>query len=73
MPSTLASIHVPTLSIARTDDRDFPVEDSRSTAARILGATFVELPGNVHFPWVGEQEAILDEVERFVVGLEDRG
>jgi pimeloyl-ACP methyl ester carboxylesterase len=67
----LASIHVPTLSIARTDDRDFPVEDSRSTAARILGATFVELPGNVHFPWVGDQDAILDEVERFVVGAEE--
>ena len=68
---TLASIHVPTLSIARTDDRDFPVEDSKDTAARIVGATFVELPGNVHFPWVGEQDAILDEVERFVVGAEE--
>jgi pimeloyl-ACP methyl ester carboxylesterase/class 3 adenylate cyclase len=67
----LASIHVPTLSIARTDDRDFPVEDSRNTAARILGARFVELPGNVHFPWVGEQDAILDEIERFVVGAEE--
>jgi len=66
---TLDSIHVPTLSIARTGDRDFPVEDSRDTAARIVGARFVELPGIVHFPWVGEQDAILDEVERFVLGL----
>jgi class 3 adenylate cyclase len=45
------------------------VDDSRDTAERIVGARFVELPGNVHFPWVGAQDAILDEVERFVVGL----
>ena len=65
----LASIHVPTLVIARTDDLDFPVADSRDTASRIVGATFTELPGIVHFPWVGDQDAILDQVERFVAGL----
>jgi class 3 adenylate cyclase len=65
----LASIHVPTLVIARRGDLDFPIEESRRTAERILGATFVELEGNVHFPWVGPQDDILDEVERFVVQL----
>ncbi|MEX1264960.1 MAG: adenylate/guanylate cyclase domain-containing protein [Actinomycetota bacterium] len=65
----LASIHVPTLVIARTGDLDFPIEESRRTAERIVGATFVELPGGVHFPWVGPQDDILDEVERFVVEL----
>ena len=65
----LASIHVPTLAIARTGDLDFPIEESRRTAERIVGATFVELEGNVHFPWVGAQDDILDEVERFVVQL----
>ena len=29
----------------------------------------MELPGSVHFPWVGPQDDILDEVERFVVEL----
>ena len=67
----LASIHVPTLVIARTDDRDFPVEDSRHTAERIVGAAFVELPGDEHFPWVGAQDDILDEIERFVAELEE--
>jgi class 3 adenylate cyclase len=62
----LGSIHVPTLAIARTDDLDFPVEESRRTAERIVGSTFVELPGNEHFPWVGPQDDILDSVERFV-------
>jgi class 3 adenylate cyclase len=65
----LASIHVPTLAIARVGDLDFPIEESRRTAERIVGATFVELEGNVHFPWVGAQDDILVEVERFVVQL----
>ena len=65
----LGSIHVPTLAIARADDRDFPVADSRRTAERIVGSTFVELPGIEHFPWVGAQDDILDAIERFVTEL----
>jgi hypothetical protein len=34
------------------------------------GAKFVEMPGNAHLPWVGDQNAILKEVEDFVRGLE---
>jgi pimeloyl-ACP methyl ester carboxylesterase len=67
----LSSIHVPTLMIARKEDLDFQIDQVRETAARIVGATFVELPGNVHAPWVGDDAAILDEVERFVVALGD--
>ena len=67
----LGSIHVPTLVIARTDDRDFPVADSRRSAERIVGSTFVELPGDEHFPWVGAQDDILDPIERFVTELEE--
>ena len=67
----LGSIHVPTLVIARTDDRDFPVADSRHTAERIVGSAFVELPGDEHFPWVGAQDDILDAIERFVAELEE--
>ena len=65
----LASIHVPTLAIARTDDRDFPLADSRRTAEGIVGSTFVELPGVEHFPWMGAQDDILDAIERFVAEL----
>ena len=64
-------IHVPALVVARTDDRDFPVADSRRTAERIVGSTFVELPGDEHFPWVGAQDDILDAIERFVTELEE--
>lgn len=65
----LASIHVPTLIVARTDDLDFRIEQVRDVAGRIAGAELVELPGVEHFPWVGPQDDILDEVERFVVAL----
>jgi class 3 adenylate cyclase len=35
---------------------------------QIPGARFVELPGHDHLPWVGDQDAVLDEVEEFLTG-----
>jgi pimeloyl-ACP methyl ester carboxylesterase len=64
--AALPAIHVPTLVMAREDDPDFPVEETRWMAERIRGATFVALSGGDHFFWVGDQVSILDEVERFV-------
>ena len=37
-------------------------------AAQIPGATFVELPGDDHLPFVGDQDAMLDEIEQFLTG-----
>jgi pimeloyl-ACP methyl ester carboxylesterase/class 3 adenylate cyclase len=65
----LPSIHVPTLVIAKEGDLDFPIAETREMASRITGASIVELPGSEHFPWVGDPDAIVDEVERFVVAL----
>jgi pimeloyl-ACP methyl ester carboxylesterase len=65
----LPTIHVPTLVIHRTGDRDVNVEEGRWLAARIQGARFVELPGADHFPWVGDQDAILDEIQEFLTGV----
>ena len=62
----LPSIRVPTLVLHRTGDRLLRVEEGRYLASRIPGATFVELPGDDHLPFVGDQEAILSEVERFL-------
>jgi len=42
------------------------VEEGRYLASRIPNATFVELPGKDHLPFVGDQDAILDEIERFL-------
>ena len=52
--SVLADITVPTLVIHRSDDRVCPASWGRYLAERIPGATFVELDGSDHLPWVGE-------------------
>jgi class 3 adenylate cyclase/DNA-binding CsgD family transcriptional regulator len=64
----LPSVRVPTLVIHRTGDRSLPVEGSRYLAEHIPGARYVELPGEDHLPFVGDQDAILDEVEQFLTG-----
>jgi serine/threonine protein kinase/alpha-beta hydrolase superfamily lysophospholipase len=62
----LPTIRVPTLIIHRNDDLDIDAGGSRYMAQRIPGAKYVELPGNDHLPWVGDQEAILREIESFL-------
>ncbi len=62
----LPSIRVPTLVVHRTGDRCLRVEEGRYLASRIPGATFVELPGIDHLPFVGDQEALLTVVEDFL-------
>jgi pimeloyl-ACP methyl ester carboxylesterase len=64
----LSVIRVPTLVMHREGDRVIRVEAARYIAERIQGAKYVELPGPDHFPWVGDTDAILDEVEEFLTG-----
>jgi len=62
----LPSIRVPTLVIHRKGDLCLRVEEGRYLASRIAGAKYVELGGVDHLPFVGDQDEILDEIERFV-------
>jgi pimeloyl-ACP methyl ester carboxylesterase len=62
----LPSIRVPTLVLHRTGDQCLNVEGGRYLASRIPGALFVELPGHDHLPFVGDQDAILSEIEQFL-------
>ncbi len=64
----LPSIRVPTLVLHRRHDRLLKVEEGRYVSSRIPGALFVELPGEDHLPFVGDQQLLLDEIERFVTG-----
>jgi class 3 adenylate cyclase len=64
----LPAIHVPTLVMHRSGDRDTPVEGGRDVADRIPDARFVELPGIDSFPWAGDQGPLLAEAEAFVTG-----
>ena len=65
----LPTVRVPTLVIHREGDECLKVEEGRYVAAAIPGARYVELPGRDHLPFVGDQGAILDEVEEFLTGV----
>jgi len=65
----LPSIHVPTLVIHRNGDRDVIIGNGRYLAQNIPGAKLVELPGDDHIPWVGDCDAIVDQIEEFLTGV----
>ena len=62
----LPAIRVPTLVLHRTGDRDSNIEEGRYIASHIPGARLVELLGEDHLLFVGDQDAVLREVESFV-------
>jgi pimeloyl-ACP methyl ester carboxylesterase len=64
----VGAIHTPTLVLHRSGDRMIAVENGRWLACSIPGAEYVELPGDDHLWWLGDQDALLDELERFLVG-----
>jgi DNA-binding CsgD family transcriptional regulator/class 3 adenylate cyclase len=64
----LPVIRVPTLLLHRTGDLDIDVGGARYMAERIPGATYIELPGNDHLVFAGDQEAVLREIEVFLTG-----
>jgi pimeloyl-ACP methyl ester carboxylesterase/class 3 adenylate cyclase len=64
----LSAIHVPTLIIHRTGDRRIDVGGGRYLAERIPSAKYVELPGDDHLPWIGDSDAIVDEIGEFLTG-----
>ena len=65
----LPSISVPTLVMQRAGDLDVNIEEGRWLASQIPGARFVELQGDDHMPWTGDQDALLDEVQEFLTGI----
>jgi pimeloyl-ACP methyl ester carboxylesterase/DNA-binding winged helix-turn-helix (wHTH) protein len=67
----LPTVRVPALVIHRTHDRCLKLEEGRYLAERIPGARMVELPGEDHLPFVGDQDSVLAAVERFVGELHD--
>jgi pimeloyl-ACP methyl ester carboxylesterase/DNA-binding winged helix-turn-helix (wHTH) protein len=70
--AVLPTIRVPTLVIHRSGDQCLRVEEGRYLASHIPGAEFVELPGNDHLPFVGDQDLVLDVVESFLSHRRER-
>ena len=64
----LPAVRVPTLVVHRAGDRVARTEQARYLAEHVPGARLVELPGIDHTPWVGDADAILDEIEEFLTG-----
>jgi pimeloyl-ACP methyl ester carboxylesterase len=67
----ISAVGVSTLILNRTSAILNPVEETRYLAERMPSATYVELPGADHLPWVGDQDALLEHVERFVRATRD--
>ena len=65
----LPAIQAPTLVISRRGDRHVPYEHGRQVASLIPGAKFIELPGDDHIPFAGQDVQLLDEVEEFLTGV----
>jgi class 3 adenylate cyclase/alpha-beta hydrolase superfamily lysophospholipase len=67
--AALPLIQAPTLILNRRDDKIVAIDHGRYAAERIPGAKFVELEGNDHIPFLGDADAIVDEIEEFVTGV----
>jgi pimeloyl-ACP methyl ester carboxylesterase len=64
----LPTIAVPTLVLHRSADPVIPIALGRQVASLIPEATLVELEGGDHFAFTGDSDAIVDEIEEFLVG-----
>jgi len=68
----LDAIRVPSLVMHRTGDRTIAVGAGRYLAEHIPEASYVELAGDDHLPWIGDSDAIVGEIEQFLTGVRTR-
>jgi class 3 adenylate cyclase len=61
-------VHVPTLVVHRAGDLAVPASAGRELAQQLPDASYVELPGSDHLFWLGDQDALLAEVQSFLTG-----
>ncbi|YBV94588.1 alpha/beta fold hydrolase (plasmid) [Phyllobacteriaceae bacterium JZ32] len=65
----LPSIRVPTLVLHRRGDRAVRFEAGRHLAEAIPGARFVELEGDDHWAWAGDQDTLIQKIRMFAARL----
>lgn len=65
--SLLPDVRAPTLVLHRRRDRAIASRFGAELAAGIAGARFVQLEGDIHFPWLGDWETIAELIEAFVL------
>ena len=65
----LPKLSLPTLILHRDGDLFIRVGAGRYMAEHIPGAKYVELAGDDHLFFVGDTDALVDEIEEFVTGV----
>lgn len=66
--SLLPRLTVPTLVLHRAGDRSIRVGAGRYLAEHLPAAKYVELPGEDHLFFLGDSDALVDEIEDFLTG-----
>ena len=66
--SVLSAIQVPTLILHRTNNLAVPVENAHYLHEHITDSKLVELEGEDFMPFLGDSQALADEVEEFLTG-----
>ena len=69
--AVLPSVRVPTLVLTRSDAPNERAQAARWVADQIDDARFAEVPGRDLASWVGDTDALIDEVEEFVTGVRE--
>ncbi len=69
----LSRIRVPTLVMHRSQDSAWDPRHSRYLAEHIPGARYIELEGIDSFPFIGDSDAIIEEIEEFLTGARGGG
>ncbi len=64
--AVLPSVACPALVIHRRGDRTLPSEQPRFMAERIPNGRFVQIEGQDHLPWAGNQDRCLELITEFV-------
>jgi len=65
----LPAIRVPTMIIHATGDKVAPIEAGRYLAEHIPDARLLELDSADHWPYFGDADLVLGEIEEFVTGV----
>jgi class 3 adenylate cyclase len=68
--AVLPTISAPTLVLHRTGDAIEFVDAGKHLANAIPGARFIELPGDDHHAWAGDQDEIVDEIRGFLSDMQ---
>jgi len=66
----LPQVTTPTLVLHRRGDKACPFQQGREIAARIPGARFVPLEGDIHVISLGDTEPLITAIEEFLLGAE---